>query len=270
MIAQSQQQSIHLEESALELPWERTSLELGAFFTTFHSDLGFTVGGINTPMISGEDVLGLPATLTVFRADALYRIGKARRHQVDLSYAGYHRSGGAELTDPIDLGGGIIIPAIRVDSLLNFDVIRLGYSYAFLRNDHVRVGGGLSAYILPIEYGLSYSTGNTPSELQPRSLTVPAPALALRADFRVWRDLYITSDLNGIYLDIAGFQGTLVDAGVALEYRLWKHLAMGVGYNGMIVNVRSTDSDPDYPGATSLGELDVSFHGAVAFVKVIF
>jgi len=150
------------------------------------------------------------------------------------------------------------------------DMIRLSYSYAFFQNDHVRIGGGLSVYVLPIEYGLKFAVEETPSSLQPRSFTVPVPALALRADFRLWKALYLTSEVNGTYLELLGFQGTLFDASINLEYRLWKHLAVGVGYNGTLVNVASTDSDPEYPGSPSFGEVDVKYHGVLAFAKLTF
>jgi hypothetical protein len=245
-------------------------MKLGAYFANFDSNLGFVIGPKDDARLNGEDTLGLPSTQTVFRGDILYRIGNHRRHQLDFSYAGYRRNGQATLTDPLDLGGGIVIPAVRVDSVLNFDIIRLSYTYAFVQTDHIRVGGGLSAYVLPIDYGLEFATGDTPTTLEPRSFTVPVPALALRADFRVWRQLYLTSELNGVYLNLLGFEGSLFDATVGVEYRLWKHLVVGVGYNGTLVDVGTNERDPDYPGTTSLGEIDVNFHGALVFAKLTF
>lgn len=268
--AQAASEDLSLEGAQTDPVWERGSVRLGAYFPNFNSELGFDVGLEDNLLIDGEDTLGLPSNITVFRGDALYRIGKARRHQLDVSYAAYRRSGQATLTDPIDLGGGIVIPAIRVDSVLNFDIIRLSYTYAFIQTDHVRIGAGLSAYVLPVEYGLDIAEVNTPSVLEPRDLLIPVPALALRADFRLWRRLYLTTELNGVYLELLGFRGALFDGTVGLEYRLWKHLALGVGYNGTLVNVSSTSNEPDYPGASSLGEVNVQFHGALAFVKLAF
>ena len=259
-----------LEEAPSPIYWERASVKLGAYFATFNSDLGFAVGRGRNVLLSGEDTLGLPSTLTAFRGDALYRPGKDRRHQLDFSYASYRRNGETTLTDPIDLGGGIVIPASRIDSVLNFDMIRLSYSYAFVQTDSVRIGGGLSAYVLPIEYGLNVAAGNTPPPLKVRDLVVPVPALALRADFRLWRRLYLTTEFNGIYLELLGFQGSILDASVGMEYRVWNHLALGVGYNGTLVDVQSTETGADYPGIGSLGEVSVNFHGVLAFVKLTF
>ena len=214
-----QEASVLATENPTGIRWEKGSVRLGAFFGSFDSNIGFVVGRESQLLVNGEDTLGLPSTLTVFRADALYRIGKARKHQVDFSYAGYRRNGQTTLTDPVDTGGRVVIPATRIDSVLNFAMIRLSYTYAFVQSDHVRIGGGLSAYVLPIEYGLKFAIGDTPPSLAPRSLIVPVPALALRADFRIWHDLYMTSDFNGVYLELFGFEGSLFDASVAIEYR---------------------------------------------------
>jgi hypothetical protein len=268
--AQTDDAGLTLEQVPSDPVWERGSIRLGAYFANFNSAIGFIIGPKDDARLNGEDVLGLPDTQTVFRGDALYRLGKRRRHQLDFSYAAYRRDGRATLTDPIDLGGGVVIPALQVDSVLNFDIIRLGYTYAIVQTDHVRIGAGVNAYVLPIEYGLEFVTGETPSSLEPRSLIVPVPALALRADFRVWRQLYVASELNGVYLNLLGFEGSLFDATISVEYRLWKHLAVGAGYNGTLVNVGTTEKGADYPGVSSLGEIDVKFHGAMIFARLTF
>jgi len=267
--ARAEDPPVALESTPSELPWERASVKLGGFFSTFDSNVGFSPGGGSSTSLDAEDTLGLESSLAVFRVDALYRIGRRRKHQLDFSYASYRRSGETTLQSPIDIGGGGVIPAGELFSTLNFDVIRLCYSYAFIQTDHVRVGGGLGMYVLPIEYGLEYAVGDTPPSLQPHGITVPVPALVLRADFRIVGDLYLTTALSGVYIKLSGFEGTLFDAAVAVEYRIWKHLALGVGYNGMLVDILAVPGS-DYPGADAFVDVDVTFHGAMVFAKVPF
>lgn len=250
-------------------PWEKASLEAGAYFPTFDSQLSFNIGRVNSNPINGEDQLSLPKQITTFYTSLLYRPDPKRRHQLDFAYSSYRRNATTQLTDPIDLGDNLTIPAVQIESTLNFDIIRPAYSYAWLQNNHARISTGLAAHILPVEYGLTYASGNTPTELQPQTITLPIPTLALRANFRLWNQLYLTTQANGVYLDIAGFRGTLLDARAALEYRLLKNLALGAAYSGMIVDILSTNNDPAYPGATSIGHVDVSFHGAHAFIKLL-
>lgn len=263
-------QSTIAEKTPPQIPWEKASATFGGYFSIFDSSFAFSPGLSGKAVdLSAEDLLGLDSTLTVFRADALYRPGPRRRHQVDFSYASYRRSGEATLQNPIDVGGGVVIPATTVYSVLNFDIIRTSYSFAFLQSNRARVGGGLAVYVLPIEYGLTYATGNTPPELQPSSITVPVPALTLNADFLVMKKLYLRTALSGMHLSVSGFDGTLFEAGVALEYRVWKHLALGVGYSGMLADIITTPGS-DYPGADAYARVNIDFHGAVAFAKLTF
>src|SRR5580765_4491655 len=85
-------------------PWEKGSLQVGGFIATFNSGLTFGTSGGGNANISGEDRLGLDSTLTVFRADAFYRPGESRRHQLDFTYAAYHRDGSSTLSRDLTIG----------------------------------------------------------------------------------------------------------------------------------------------------------------------
>src|SRR5947209_3423569 len=114
-------------------PWEKGSLRLGGFATTFKSTLTF---GVNSSgrTFDAEDRLGLNSSLGVFRADALYRPGETRRNQFDFGYAGYHRSGEATFSRDVTIGDNTYPAGARVHTVLNIDLIRLTYSYAFIQN----------------------------------------------------------------------------------------------------------------------------------------
>src|SRR4051812_25791855 len=80
------------------LPWEKGSVSVGGLISSFDSELtfGFTSG--QSVELSGEDNLGMDSTLAVVRAEIMYRPGKSLRHQIDFSYAGFHRDGDATLS----------------------------------------------------------------------------------------------------------------------------------------------------------------------------
>ena len=136
-------------EDEYSFPWEKGSVKFGGFVAAFNSTLGFGLTHGPSVEIKGEDGLGLDSSLTVFRVDALYRPGKSRRHQVDFSYAAYHRDASRTLSEEIDLGEGQILPiGANVSTVFDFDIIRGTYSYAVLQDDRVRLAFGL---------GLAYS-----------------------------------------------------------------------------------------------------------------
>ena len=73
-----------------------------------------------------------------------------------------------------------------------------------------------------------------------------------------------------MYLKISDFQGSLLDSNIALEYRPWKHVGFGLGYNAMAVHVEAQTSSSNYPGADFVGTVDVAFNGLMLYGKLSF
>ena len=251
-------------------PWDKGSLKLGGLIASFSSDLTFGVSGAQSGTINGEDLLGLDSTLTVFRADALFRPGKSRRHQLDFTYASYDRDGSATLSRELTIGDETFPVGAHVSSVLNFDLIRGTYSYALLQNNTARIAVGLGVYAIPLEYGLQVQTESGRSVVEGADTTLPLPALALRAEVRLLPKLFLTADLDGLYLEISSFRGSLLDANLGLEYRVWKHLGFGLGYNFMGIHVDGEGSGSDYPGVNFVGSVDVQYSGLLLFGRATF
>jgi len=250
-------------------PWEKGSLSFGGFISTFDSSIAIGVNKIGGITIDGESVLGLETSLTVFRGNAMIRPGKSRRHQVDFDYASYKRSGNTVLTEEIEIGDDILLPGTAIQSTLDFDIIRGTYSYALLQDDRMRLALGLGVYVVPLRYGVQVSDPNDPRALQIEDVTLPLPSLALRADFQLVPKLFLTSDINAMYLKIDNFEGRLMDINVGLEYRPWKYLGLGVGYSATSVIVEAEEAT-DYPGADFVGSVDVNFTGLILYAKFTF
>ena len=82
----------------------------------------------------------------------------------------------------------------------------------------MRIAAGLGIYVLPLKYSIkSSSAGN----IEGADVTLPLPTLALRTDFLLSRNLYLTAGLDAMYIQISDFKGSLYDANIALEYRPW-------------------------------------------------
>jgi len=251
-------------------PWEKGSLQLGGFIATFNSDLRFGSSGGGNANISGEDRLGLDSTLTVFRADAFYRPGESRRHQLDFTYAAYHRDGSSTLSRDLTIGDTTYPIGAQVESVFNFDLIRGTYSYAFLQNDWARVALGLGVYAVPLRYGLDVETDSGRSVVEGADTTLPLPAIGLRAELKLYSKLFLKAAVDGMYLEISDFKGSLVDLNVGLEYRAWKHVGFGLGYNFVDVNVEGEGTHSDYPGINFVGDVNVRFSGLLFYGKLSF
>lgn len=107
---------------------------------------------------NAEEVFNLDSSLVVLRAEAMYRPGKSLRHQLDFTYASYHRDGSGTLDEEIDINGTTYPVGAQVDTLFDFDIIRGTYTYAVLQDERMRIALGLGLYAIPVEYGLSIET----------------------------------------------------------------------------------------------------------------
>jgi hypothetical protein len=252
------------------LPWEKGSLKFGGFAAAFDSTIGFGINHAAGLTLNAEELLDLDTSLVVFRADAMYRPGKSLRHQLELSYARYHRDGSATLNEEIEINDITFPVGARVESVFNFDIIRGDYTYAILQDERMRIAVGLGLYAVPLRYSLEGETTGGRQKVEGADTTLPLPALAFRGEFQLVPRLFLNSAIDAMYLEISDFRGSLLDVNVALEYRPWKHFGFGVGYNAMSVDVEGEDNSSSYPGADFVGTVGVRFTGLMLYGKWSF
>ena len=253
------------------LPWEKGSIKFGGFLTAFDSTLAFGINDVAGVTFNAEELFGLDTSLTVLRLEAMYRPGKSLRHQIDLSYAAYHRDGRATLTEDIEINDRPFEVGARIESEFNFDIIRGTYSYAILQDERMRIALGLGVYAVPLKYSLEIEPLNGAREgVEGADTTLPLPAAALRAEFQLIPKLYLYSGIDAMYLEFDGFKGSLLDVNVGMEYRPWKYVGFGLGYNSMSVNVEAEGDSSDYPGIDFVGDVGVRFSGLMLYGKFTF
>ena len=242
----------------------------GGFVAFFSSDLTFGREGGGNGSINAEDLLGLDSDLTVFRVGAMYRPGKTRRNQLDFSYASYDRDGSATLTEDITIDNVTYPIGAQIETVFDFDLIRGTYSYAFWQSERMRLAIGLGVYAVPLRYEVDIETTGGNTAVEGADTTLPLPALALRGELRLVNKLFLNASVEGMYLEMNDFKGSLIDFNVGMEYRLWKHFGVGLGYNFLGVSVEGEGSSSDYPGADFVGEVDVRFSGLFLYGKLSF
>jgi hypothetical protein len=251
------------------MPWDKGSLEGGGFLASMSSKLTFgsEAAGVT---LDAEQLLGLESTLRVWRVDALYRPGKSRRQQLDFTYVGFNRSADTQLIQPIEINGTTLLPGTQLQSVFNFSIYRLTYSYALLQDSRMRIALSLGIYVVPIHYGLDVITSFNTQSLDVQEATLPLPSLALRMDFQLVPKLFLNADINAMYLKISNFEGSLFDTTIGLEYRLWKHFGLGLAYNPFSVHIQGSGSSSDYPHANFVGSVDVNYSGLLLYGKLSF
>ena len=268
-LAPAADEAIEVTKPEESKPWEKGNVQFGGLFPIFNSDLVFGIEGANNQSINAEDILGLDSSLTVFQIGAMYRPGKSRRNQLDFSYAGYHRDGNAVLTRDIEIEGVTYPVGANVETVFNFDIISATYSYAIVQNEHARVALGLGFYVMPLKYDLNIQTSGQNTFVEGADTTLPLPVIAVRGQFQIVQSLFFNTAVDGMYAEISDFRGAIVDFNAGLEYRPWKCVGFGLGYNFFYGGLEGKGSS-DYPGVDFVGSVTIRYSGLLIYGKWCF
>jgi hypothetical protein len=254
------------EDGEKAKPWERFSLNLGGFIAVTNSDLrlGSQSSGVGID-VNGEDALGLDSSFTVFRADAVYRFTDNRRHRFDLSYVDLGRSATRTLQTEIQIKDQVFPVGTTIDTLFDLKIIRAAYSYSLFQDERIDLGLSGGLYVMPIKIRVSSSHSGTAEE---ESITAPLPVLGLRFDFAITPKFFLKQNIDFFYLQYQNFQGSLLDAKIALEYNVWKYLGFGIAYDYLRIQVKAEGQD--YPGIDMVGKLQFGVGGLLLYGKIYF
>jgi hypothetical protein len=257
--------------SSLAFAARNTMVNTGVMFGTMpNDDIDKLWFDQNTFFQEAPDLFNLDTSLAVMRFDALYRPDPGMRHQLDFSYASYHRHGSRALSTDLTVGDVTYPVGATVDSIFNFDIIRGTYSYAIVQDDRMRISVGRGIYAIPLKYSLEGNATNGRRAVQGANTTLPFPALALGGEFQLVPKLFLYTGIDAMFLETSDFKGSLLEADVGLEYRPWKHLGFGLGYNSMLISLEGESSRSDYPGGDFIGKVKVNYSGLMLYGKFTF
>jgi len=247
-------------------PWEKYSANLGIFLATTNSTarIGSTNAGVEFDV---EDTLGLGTGNNAFRIGAAWRFTENRRHRVDFSWFRLKKSGSRILTNDLEVDGMTIPAGSGVSSETKLDLYRGSYSYSFLQDDRIdlAVVGGL--YVAPMSININGTSGFTGTVEQ--SFTAPLPVVGLRADFALTPKWFLRTNFDVFYISIDEYTGFLTDVQVAAEYKAWKNVGFGLGFDTMHLEIEA-ESNTSVPGVDASGEFGFDYAGIYAYTKIYF
>ncbi len=257
-------------------PWEKGYLAFGGYIASLNS--GVTLGGSQGLGVSVdvESLLGLDTTDSSFRITGGYRLGKNRRHKLELSWFRFNREGENTITEaipiPPEIGGepGEEIGPGVISSFFNFDIYKFKYEYSFVLDERADLNIGIGLFVMPIEFGISYTvTGLTQGETE-ESITAPLPVFGIGFDFAIIPKWFLRQQLEFFYLEYDNFTGAIKSLRVALEYYPWQHVGFGLAFDGLDVDVEAT-KESDYPGLGDfVGTIGFETIGAELYLKILF
>ena len=228
---------------------EKFQINLGYYRPNFSTSVSEGIKGSPLPPgdISGEDDLGLESNLGVARFDGYWRF--AERHRLYFGYYQLDRDAERILPQdvgPIDIDGEnvYLVSGSNIFSKSKMKVYILGYGYTFLQSETMELAGKIGLNVAQLGTKLSGTlivspiSPSTPAEQTTKTgatsgseVTAPLPAFGIAGDWAIDERWRMKGNLGAFQIKINNVKATVVDAGVAAEYRLLRNFGVGAGYS---------------------------------------
>ena len=195
--------------------------------------------------ISPEDTLGLDIENTVLRIEGYYRFRP--KHALTYAWYGINSTGNKIIDNEfewVDPGGNpITIPIdAQVTSSLDYDIFKVGYLWSFHHTDKVELGVGTGLHITRLAVGLDASITAPPNQpLQNVDTTVPLPVFSVVLNYHVTPKFLWYLKTEAFVLKFDDWTGSYRDTTLGMEYRAWKHVALGAGLSSNALEIEEDD-----------------------------
>jgi hypothetical protein len=209
--------------------------------------------------IDFQETLGGETRATLFRMDALYRFND--HHGLGLSWYDIRFTGSRVLGKDIEWGGQTYPLSTQVDSNLEFNVYKLNYQYSVFHNEEAELGASFGLHIMRVSAGIRAADI---SQAKSEAVTAPLPVFGLFADYNFTPRFSIYYNYQFFFVSYEDkFRGGLQDFILGLEYRLFRHVALGAAYNRFAMNIKIKED-------VSTLYLNTNWNGGMLYAAVYF
>ncbi len=234
-----------------DLP-DRLKLQAG-FAHIFSAETTLRLDDSNTGVgttVDWADTLGGETHKNTPRVDAMFRF--TPRHSVGFSWYRVDRDGFTTVGDRLDIGDITIGIGGQAVSSLDIELWRFFYNWSFYRSDEMEVafspGVGLvdfdfrtlSNFVVEVD-GVPLSRSTTLTERE--DLLAPLPSVGLMLNYHMFTSYFgkrLRLQVRGdfFWVRVKNYEGSLAEFYVAVEYRLFKYLGIGVGLTRQMIDVQ--------------------------------
>jgi hypothetical protein len=205
--------------------------------------------------ISAEDDLGLDDFQLLPQVELTLLPGE--RHLVRLSAFAVHRSADKRIERPISFDNEDYLINERVDSTLNLTMFGLTYGYRFLVHQRAEVSASFGIQIADVE---ANAVVRSRVVRESESGVAPLPLLGLEGRFDFSPRWAVEGRVQYLTVNEEDVNGSILDARLAVTWRVNPYLALGLGYRTFQIEVDSADEDTP-------GFVDLSVAGPLLFVR---
>jgi len=261
-------------ESAHSILDDNLQIRIGEFFPGIDSSIRMdTSFGRPGSRLDFEQDLGISESKSTVYGGVSWRFSP--RHVLGLEYYDLARGGLTEVDKTWNIGDTAILGNGQIASTFDVRITRLTYQYLFLQDSKKTMGIMLGTHIARISTSLALSgdliVDGGPIFVLPEVAVVeeaksqiPLPHLGFNMNYAFTPRLAGTGTLMGFALEVGKFDGSLVEANLALQYQVARHFGIGGGLKLFILDVTEDKNNIiDY-------KADLDFFGPAIFVTFTF
>ncbi len=202
--------------------------------------------------------LGLQKTLNQSWLDMMMRV--TPRQRIEAEFYKLTRSGDQVLADDIQFGDSTFQTGERLVTHTDQRMLQLTYLYSPIRRDTVELAVGLGIHLLQVN-----GTLTAPASFKREQVDTagPFPSLVVDGTWRFARRFSVNGTLQYLTISHGQFDGNFLSWRANMQYRGWRNLAFGLGFNATRYKAESTD-------ASHGGYLNMWYYGPEAFLRVSF
>lgn len=205
--------------------------------------------------INAEEDLGLEDFQLLPQVE--FTLLPGEHHLVRLSAFAMHRSAQKQIEKAISFDNEDYLVNERVDSLLNITMFGLTYGYRFLVHERAEISATIGVQIADVE---ANAVVRSRVVRESESGVAPLPLLGVEGRFDFSPRWALEARAQYLTVDISQVDGSILDARLAVTWRLNPYLALGLGYRTFQIDVDSQDEGTP-------GFVDLSVAGPLLFVR---
>jgi len=223
------------------------------------------VAGVENIDIDVDQELKFESAEQTFAAEIGWQFGE--RWQVEGQHFSVADSESLVLTEDVEWEDIIYQAGSNVSVATSFKIIRLFFSRNFATAPHhnFAIGLGVNQMQIKLEIAGQALTQDGSIEFLSEAVRTQAPM----PDIGVWYNRRLSprwvfsTRLDWLYASIDPYDGSIVNAAVALDFVLSEHVALAMNYNYFDLNVGIRDSG-------WRGEAQIRFHGPYVSIKAFW
>ena len=216
---------------------------------------GVPLAGTN---LSAAQDLGFRSVENDGLAELMFRLRD--RNRISANFLELDQSGSRPLNQPVIFGDQRFSQGDVVSSSLQWRVMGLRYTYAFIQNDRFELAAGIGLHLMDLDV-----RGNDPIRFANYETSIAGilPTPALESAWRITQKISVTARAEYLRGTFNATSGQLGDFHADAQYRIVPNLSVGAGYS--VLELRLDSVSRSNPGLAS-----IRLRGPEVFVRASF